>query len=496
MSCATSQRLCHLAARDSVLVFAPNFVGLIRDGRSALLCVRSEAYWRDALRILLEEYKATSEVIEQALLNFSHLCRSVDPREAARLLAQEENLSLRDDSRGLGLLADGPGARPTLFWGGLLAKEGFAPRLKLRLRYAARLWTSRTRQLRVAALSASLAALCGLVASIACVASASLLSGQLQSITLGLLGGALSPSVAHLLASRGIFYGQFFGPDVQSWADVRRCLVVFLVPNVLLLLQRLFPGNDADAGLILLGARDVLGEISRSNGALLARQAELLAAFANHVTGLGLTATEADVSLGEIGQRFAETRRAVRTLTLASTPVALLAALFGLAGQAVLLANSASFWSVARRSGALLKDAVFLHGRRIWSNAALVSRHREAVLKAWSDGREKRQLWDKISGIEAEDIGRRAPNVPSAGRAVLDALSNAYDLEIAQVIDASPCEALPSRVKSLADEWLRAGETLLPNLSALAELHAAPRAHWPRLLDVADSSQYTNDSRS
>lgn len=140
------------------------------------------------------------------------------------------------------------------------------------MRYATRLWTSQARQLRVAALSASLAALCGLVASIACVASAYLLSGKLESILAGILGGALSPRVAHLVASQGIFYGQFFGPGIQSWADARRCLVVFLVPNLLVLLQRIFPDNNADAALILLGTRDVLREISRSNGKLLAQR--------------------------------------------------------------------------------------------------------------------------------------------------------------------------------------------------------------------------------
>ena len=489
--CGTPKRLCHFETGDSVIVFTPNLVSLIRarprNGRDWLICVRSDAYWRTTLRMLLEEYNAPPEVVDRVLLNFTHLCRSSagDPREAARLLLEEENLSLRDDSRGLGLLT-GHGARRALFWGGPLAKEGFLQRWKQKLRYATRLWTSQTRQLRVAALSASLAALCGLVASIACVASAYLLSGKLQSILAGILGGALSPRVAHLVASQGIFYGQFFGPDIQSWADARRCLVVFLVPNLLVLLQRIFPGNNADAALILLGTRDVLGEISRSNGNLLARRAELLTAFANHVTGLGLTITEVDVSLTEISQRFTDIRRAVETLTLASTPVSLLDALFSLAGYILLLANTASFWAVARRSGALLKDAVFLHGRRIWTTAALVTRHREAATKAWSS-REKLQLWDKISVLEAKEIGSRVPDAGSAGHAVLNALSNAYDLEIAQVIDTSSCKALPSRVKSIAEEWLRAGEILLPNLSALAELHAPPRVRWPRLVDVEES---------
>jgi hypothetical protein len=454
--------------------------------RESMLCVQSQAYWGSVLRLTLQNHSATSAAVGSALADFTRLCgaRAFGPREAATSLLKAHGLSPPDDSTGLGLLA-GSGAPCALFWGAPLSSspDGQLQRWRRDLRYAMRRWTHKARQLKAAALTASLASVCGLVASVACVASAELLTGRLQATLSALLQSALSPDVSRLIASHGIFYGPFFSEEVRSWTDVRRCVVVFLVPNVLLLLQHFFLSQNV--GAILASARAVLREVTKSNGVLLAQQAELLASFADHARGLGLASSENDASLKASGSGLVKLRRCIRELTLAQTRRDLLAALFRLAGYAIFSKDAASFWAVARRSHALLQSLILTHGRQIWDDAALIAKREEAALSV-RIARGEARLWTYISAREADELGTRAPEALEASRALLDALSSGYALELAQTIDLSSCDQLPLRVQLLTDEWTLASERLLSArcASAVANARRASCGEWPHLAAV------------
>jgi len=466
-----------LDAEASPLVFTQNFAellasrlrGLKIEDALLLACVPADAYWKQVTRDTMERHQRKPSETREAEANFEHLVRAGwEPLRAS--LAALSGLGLEPPSailRGPGLLA-GEAEHAVVLWGFPVQAEptGWVQRAHRVVRRNARAWGRTVSQLRAAAIPASLAVICSLVASTVSLASSQLLMGQLHGVARALLAGAFSPSVARQLAKEGVYYASFFVQiPGESWEDLRKVLSLFLVPNVLALLRSLFPraaaSNASTVQLMLVSTGEVLQELARGGPKLIGFQQDLAAAFTQHVAGLGfIKGTAGGARVRTAASVAAKVKGGLFALRDADSPVKMLRGIFSLAGAMLFAYNDSSVLEVARRANVMMSDLVTVQAKRIMSDARLVTLHTEATKAAWASGQGTLLTWDEVSRAEAAALGKDAPEALTGARAVADALSSGYMQELRESLDAS-CGDARVRLGAIAREWTRTGEQLL-----------------------------------